>query len=309
MGKIRLILILALLTALCFLTARFWMGQNHGFSTTSSNPSYQEAAHPSVTLLINGSSGPVTVGLGSDLDLAWTSTGVSNCVSTGWWNAWPLLNPFPTSGSSTQRWQGGGRDTNEDLYQITCTSASGEIVSSTVEVDSQPFSVTVKADLSLSNPYRIPSVGQDNLLALFTAFTGPYGFYLSEIRVTPSLDVTLGGLKVNLPSVEAQVISPSLNDIVWFADPTYYGPPFAHSAGPNDMDLDLQGFVWLPPESTTSIGLFGDIEDGQTGFYSAPFTIDLIGGDDGDPLTGPAQDYWFVVSSTSGQDLQVTPVL
>lgn len=260
---------------------------------------------PFVDLKINKSDGPLSVSLGSQLDIAWTSGGMSMCSSTGWWSSWPPLNPFPNSGSSTQTWQGGGRGTNSDHYQITCTTSEGQVVSDAVAIDSLPFAVSIDVNPEVAAPIHIQPGVQNYLLGSFVVQTGMSGIFLTGIGVLPNQKILSGSLAVAPNSIRGQVLSPGVGNVVWFEDPKFYGPPFDHSGGPDDIYPGLSGFVWLPPDSTTTINIFGDIGNARPGKYTDPFTITIQGGANGDPIQGPGIDQWGVASSNPSQNIEV----
>ncbi|PIQ75491.1 MAG: hypothetical protein COV84_00985 [Candidatus Portnoybacteria bacterium CG11_big_fil_rev_8_21_14_0_20_40_15] len=61
------------------------------------------------------SDGPITIDLGKDIELQWSSTGVDTCTASGGWSG-----SKPTSGSETI-----SNLTKSSIYGITCSGVSG----------------------------------------------------------------------------------------------------------------------------------------------------------------------------------------
>ncbi|PIS31484.1 MAG: hypothetical protein COT41_01605, partial [Candidatus Portnoybacteria bacterium CG08_land_8_20_14_0_20_40_83] len=59
--------------------------------------------------------GPITIDLGKDIELQWSSTGVDTCTASGGWSG-----SKPTSGSETI-----SNLTKSSIYGITCSGVSG----------------------------------------------------------------------------------------------------------------------------------------------------------------------------------------
>jgi len=233
---------------------------------------------PVVNVSIDGSQGPLRLPVGSYFQLSWTSQNVVSCSSTGW-TSLLLLDPFPTSGSSTEEW--GDSYSTAHEYQVTCWTQSGQSITDGVEVETDPLEITITGNSASSSPELVSPFTENALLALFTVRVGAVGTYLSDIDVSLSQNIVSG--TPNLPfSLKALVLSDTPPNQTWFVDPSDYGPSDGHNGGPGaQWNPDLTGLVWLPPNDTTTIQIYGDVGDAQLGeIYKAPIGISLLGGGD-----------------------------
>jgi hypothetical protein len=58
---------------------------------------------------------------------------------------------------------------------------------------------------------------------------------------------------------------------------------------------DINGFAWIPGNSTATINIFGDITNAQSGVYNAPFTITNLDVDE----NANDVDRWPLLNGTS----------
>lgn len=228
-----------------------------------------------INLRVNGSHGPVSLGLGSDVRLTWTSQNVIGCQpGDNWWLGSArddaLLRPFPSSSSITTTWPGGfPYDVGTSSYQIVCTGTSGGIVSDTVQVSPVPLMLTLTPNPAIANPYPVSSSGKRILLNSFEAQSGANGMYVITIAVQESQDIVSGALPVAPDSLSIQVMVGGSTASTWFT----LEPATQYFA---DGWYDINGFVWIPGNSTATINIFGDIAHAQAGTYVAPFTIKTL---------------------------------
>lgn len=104
---------------------------------------YRTTPAPIVDLKVNGSNGPLTVGVPGSYTLSWTSTNAAACTASGSWSGSQVTN-------GTQGY--GGVAAGAYIYSITCTNPSGSAVDSvTVNVLNAP-TVSVTAPVSLTAP-------------------------------------------------------------------------------------------------------------------------------------------------------------
>jgi len=254
-------------------------------TTTSVSPSsttfhvpissqYSSASSSWVSLQVNGSHGPISLGLGSNVNLAWTSENATGCTPATFWGSYPRT-PLPASGSFTTAWPGGSY-AGTGTYQIVCTSDSGDTVSDTVQVTPVPLILTITANPTVASPYPVAPSGKQILLNSFQAQSGVNGMYLAAIGIQESQDIVSGVLPIEPDSLSIQVRlggSPASTSFTLEPATQYVA----------DGYYDINGFAWIPGSSSATIDIFGNIADAQPGIYHAPFTIDeLVAGENSD---------------------------
>jgi hypothetical protein len=104
---------------------------------------YRTTPAPTVDLKVNGSNGPLTVGVPGSYTLSWSSTNAASCTASGNWSGAQLTN-----GSQGYSGIGGGSYS----YTITCSNPSGSASDTvTVSVLNAP-TVSVTAPAAMTAP-------------------------------------------------------------------------------------------------------------------------------------------------------------
>jgi hypothetical protein len=108
-----------------------------------------------INLQVNGSHGPISLGLGSNVNLVWTSQNVTGCHPVEFWGGYPPI-PLPSSGSFTTTWSGGlPYDVGASSYQIACADTLGDTLSDTVQVSPVPLMLTLTPNSAVANPHPV----------------------------------------------------------------------------------------------------------------------------------------------------------
>ena len=110
--------------------------------TPTPTPTPISANNASVSLTVNGLRGNVSATSGSQITLAWTSSGVTNCIanSNGSWTG-----SVNTSGTSLATLPSVVSETGVQ-YSLTCTTPSGGSAQSSVQVNVQPSGTTASSN-------------------------------------------------------------------------------------------------------------------------------------------------------------------
>lgn len=294
---------IAIIFAVLILATGFVWYKFEAGNSFASNPLIStSASSSSIVLEVNGKKvASTTVVVGSNFDLTWMGMNVRRCLSGGEYK-WADNTSFPISGNATETEL---QDT-DIFYSVICTDPSGNVVSDTVAIYASYMIQETSPNITIADPHIVPSSAKNILLNSFTIHSGQDSVYLTSFDLGESQDIFSGSLPIDPFSVNAEVsivgssTKASFVNNEW-ADNSATGE---HGGVDDQYYPTLSGTIWIPPNTTTTINIFGDIANAQPGTYVTPFTIGNLRGTE---KLNEAQDNYFSLGDpeVSGQDIEI----